>query len=251
MWSFSTAAGDRPSNGEDRNAERRLYYVAMTRARRNLALLSMGARHPFIDNLEGPAVAHRALDGKGLDVADCRNIYRTLNPSEVDLDFAGRLADGNRALRSLDRIAAGDAVGLQQNGNRWLIVDQYGVAIGRLAKKFAPPEGATFVEGSVFAIHHTLSVGFRRGLPVPAPPGSLERRASRIGLHRLVCAVTHRVDIARHYFAIPSSLAFSPTTRRMEAGLFPTMEARQANGNLHQLQLGPRFEAANSRHDFS
>ena len=143
---------DRPSNGEDRNAERRLYYVAMTRARRNLALLSMGARHPFIDNLEGPAVAHRALDGKGLDVADCRNIYRTLNPSEVDLDFAGRLADGNRALRSLDRIAAGDAVGLQQNGNRWLIVDQYGVAIGRLAKKFAPPEGATFVEGSVFAI---------------------------------------------------------------------------------------------------
>ena len=53
----------RPSNGEDRDAERRLYYVAMTRARRSLALLSMGARHPFIDSLEGPAVAYRALDG--------------------------------------------------------------------------------------------------------------------------------------------------------------------------------------------
>ena len=63
--------------------------------------------------------------------------------------------------------------------------------------------------------------------------------------------MTHRVDIVRHYFAIPSSLAFSPTIRRMEAGLFPTMEARQANDNLHQRQLGPRFEAANSRHDFS
>ena len=83
----------RPSNGEDGDAERRLYYVAVTRARRSLTLLSMGARHPFIDSLEGPAVAYRALDGRGVDVADCRKIYRTLNPSEVDLDFAGRLTD--------------------------------------------------------------------------------------------------------------------------------------------------------------
>ena len=143
---------DRPSNREYGDAERRLYYVAMTRARRSLALLSMDNRHPFIGNLDGPAVAHRALDGKGLDVADCRKIYRTLNPSEVDLDFAGRLADGHRALRSLDRIAAGDAVGLKQDGDRLLIVAQDGVAIGRLARKFAPPEGATFVEGVVYAI---------------------------------------------------------------------------------------------------
>ena len=143
---------DRPSNGEDKDAERRLYYVAMTRARRSLTLISMGARHPFLDGLDGPAVAHRILDGKGLDDADCRKIYRNLNPSGVYLDFAGRLADGHLALRSLDRIAAGDAVGLKQDGDRWLIVDQDGVAIGRLARKFAPPQGATFVEGSVYAI---------------------------------------------------------------------------------------------------
>ena len=142
----------RPSNGEDGDADRRLYYVAMTRARQSLALLSMGARHPFIDGLGGPAVAHRTMDGKGLDVAGCRKIYRTLNPSEVDLDFAGRLADGNQALRSLGRIATGDAVGLEQDGDRWLIVDRDGIAIGRLARKFKPPEGPTFVEGSVYAI---------------------------------------------------------------------------------------------------
>ena len=113
-----------PSNGEDGDAQRRLYYVAMTRARRSLALLSMGDRHPFVDGLDGPAVAHRSLDGKGLDVADCRKIYLTLDPSEVDLDFAGRLADGHRALRSLDRIVAGDAVDLEKDGDRWLIVDR-------------------------------------------------------------------------------------------------------------------------------
>lgn len=143
---------NRPSNGEDEDAERRLYYVAMTRARRSLALLSMGARQPFIDSLEGPAVAYRAPQVNGLDVADSKKIYRTLNPSEVDLGFAGRLANGHRALRSLDRIAAGASVGLKQNGGRWLIVDQDSVAIGRLARKFAPPEGAAFVEGSAYAI---------------------------------------------------------------------------------------------------
>ena len=140
------------SNGDDRDAERRLYYVAMTRARRSLALLSMQGRHPFIDGLDGPAVALRSPNGDGLDVADCKKIYRTLNPSEVVLDFAGQMANGNRALDALDRISAGEPVGLMQKGDRWLIVDRHGISIGRLARKFNPPKGATFVEGSVFAI---------------------------------------------------------------------------------------------------
>ena len=40
----------------------------------------------------------------------------------------------------------------KQHGDRWLIVDQDDVAIRRLARKFAPPQGATFMEGSVYAI---------------------------------------------------------------------------------------------------
>ena len=48
--------------------------------------------------------------------------------------------------------AAGDPVGLRQNGERWQIVDRHGVAIGRLARKFEPPAGATFLEGRVYAI---------------------------------------------------------------------------------------------------
>ena len=140
------------SNGEDSDAERRLYYVAMTRARRSLALVSMGSRHPFVGNLDGSAVIHRAPSVNGHDAADCGKIYRTLNPSEVVLDFAGQMANGNRALQALDSIAAGDPVGLNQDGNRWLIVDQHDIPIGRLARKYEPPKGATFVEGSVHAI---------------------------------------------------------------------------------------------------
>ena len=143
---------DWSSNGDDRDAERRLYYVAMTRARRSLALLSMQGRHPFIDGLDGPAVALRSPNGDGLDVADCRKIYRTLNPSEVDLGFVGRLTDGHPTLDSLDRLSAGDPVSVKHASGRWLIVDRHDVTIGRLARKCDPPEGATFVEGTAFAI---------------------------------------------------------------------------------------------------
>ena len=97
-------------------------------------------------------MAHRAPDVKGLNSAASREVVRTLNPSEVVLDFAGRMATGHRAVQAPDSIAAGDPVGLKQDGDRWLIVDRHNVAIGRLARKFEPPKGATFVEGSVHAI---------------------------------------------------------------------------------------------------
>ena len=38
---------DRPSKGEDPDAPRRLFYVAMTRARRSLAIIAEG-NHPFV-----------------------------------------------------------------------------------------------------------------------------------------------------------------------------------------------------------
>ncbi len=142
----------RNSNGDDIDAERRLYYVAMTRARRSLALVSMESRHPFIGNLNGPAVTHRTPHVNGSDVADCGKIYRTLNLSEVVLDFAGQMADGHPALRAIDSLAAGDPISLKQDGSRVLVVDRHGIAVGRLAQKYKPPKGATFVEGSVHAI---------------------------------------------------------------------------------------------------
>ena len=143
---------DRRSPGEDLDAARRLYYVAMTRARRSLALLSMTKGHPIIDGLDDPSVLIRAKSQDPIDVLDCKKIYQTLNLSEVDLGFAGRLADRNQTLKALDLANAGDPVKLKQVGERWLILAQNDVAIGRLAKKFKPPQGTTFVEGRVFAI---------------------------------------------------------------------------------------------------
>ena len=139
----------RPGSGDE---DRRLLYVAMTRARRSLALMSMARRHPFIDELEGPAVLRRAPDGDEFDLGACRDIHMTLNPSHVDLDYAGRLAKGHRKLQAINRIAAGDPIKLKQNGNRHLIVDRHGTPVGCLAKGFNPPKDAVFKRGRVYAV---------------------------------------------------------------------------------------------------
>ena len=41
---------------------------------------------------------------------------------------------------------------LRRTGDQWYILDEDGVRIGRLAKKFTPPDAAVFIRGTVFAI---------------------------------------------------------------------------------------------------
>ncbi|AZQ67949.1 RecQ family ATP-dependent DNA helicase [Silicimonas algicola] len=143
---------DKRSSGEDRDAARRLYYVAMTRARRSLALVAMNYSHAILDGLNDDAFLIRARRREAVDVSECLKLYRTLDPSEVDLSFAGRLHDGNPTLGAMERLGTEDALQLVQRGDLWLMTDRAGTAVCRLAKKFAPPAGASFLHGSVYAI---------------------------------------------------------------------------------------------------
>ena len=137
---------------EDPDSERRLFYVAMTRARRGLALLSMKRRHPIIGGLDDPAFLWREPSPEPIDVSDSDKRYRTLELADVDLSYAGRLGKGHMALDALERLNAGDPIGLRQQGERWLVVDRHDVPVGRLAMSFKPPKDAEFFAGSVHAV---------------------------------------------------------------------------------------------------
>ncbi len=90
------------SRGEDRDAARRLYYVAMTRAKLGLTLLSKtGARHPMLAAANDRAFLIRRTNGRVPDTSSCMMRYQTLNKSQVDLSFAGRLRDGNPSLEAI------------------------------------------------------------------------------------------------------------------------------------------------------
>ena len=141
---------DRPSQGEDADAPRRLFYVAMTRARRSLAVLTAG-QHPFIMHL-GDHVLCRNAPSAGSVMLLPTAIYQVPNLRNVDLSWAGRLKAGDLSLLAISEAKAGDRLEIVSDGRGWMMQDAQGRALGRLAKSWSPPEGLSFVRGEVGAI---------------------------------------------------------------------------------------------------
>jgi ATP-dependent DNA helicase RecQ len=140
---------DRPSRGEDADAPRRLFYVAMTRARATLTVLGDGA-HAFVR--PGDAVLARRVAPDIAALPRARLRYMPPDPKLVDLSFAGRLRPGDPSLAAIAAARPGDAVQLIREGDRWRIDNAAGQTLARLSRAFAPPEGTTFLRGTVAAI---------------------------------------------------------------------------------------------------
>ena len=143
---------DRISKGEDPDASRRLYYVAMTRAKRSLALVSISERHRFARGNHDPSFLVRRVNVERSDLSSCEKVFETLTPQDVDLGYAGRLHDGNPALRTLDALQSGSPIGLKPEGHSVYLVDSKGIRVGKLAKKYRTPKEMRFVEGKVYAM---------------------------------------------------------------------------------------------------
>ena len=142
---------DRPSRGEDADAPRRLFYVAMTRARSTLTVLTDGP-HAFVR--PGDAILPRRVTPDAAALPRARLRYVPPDPRLVDLSFAGRLRDGDPALAAIAAARPGDPVQLIRDGDRWRIDTAQGRTLARLSRAFAPPEGTTFLRGEVAAILH-------------------------------------------------------------------------------------------------
>jgi len=146
---------DRPSRGEDADAPRRLFYVAMTRAKSSLTLLTNGP-HAFVRPAE--AILPRRITPDTATLPRTRLRYVPPDPKLVFLDFAGQLPHGHLSLAAITAARPGDPVHMIRDGNRWRIGDAQGQTLARLSRAFTPPEGATFLRGEVAAI-----LSWRRG----------------------------------------------------------------------------------------
>jgi ATP-dependent DNA helicase RecQ len=142
---------DRPSRGEDADAPRRLFYVAMTRARSTLTVLADGP-HAFMQ--PGDAVLSRRVTPDAAALPPARLRYAPPDPKLVDLSFAGRLRPGDPSLAAIAAARPGDKVHLIRDGDRWRIDNAQGQTLARLSRAFSPPEGTTFLRGEVAAILH-------------------------------------------------------------------------------------------------
>ena len=126
---------------EDSDSPRRLYYVAMTRARKTLTLVQFPGPHPFLDSLRDiPSVLHR--DGPAqlpLAAPELARRYRRLSLRDVFLSFAGYRPEGHPVHNAIANLSPGDPLRARQGANRWELLDRNGTVVGQLAGSFDVP----------------------------------------------------------------------------------------------------------------
>jgi ATP-dependent DNA helicase RecQ len=141
------------SEGEDRDAARRLFYVAMTRAKLSLTLMCRdNTNHPILSRIMDRSFLVRCASEPSPDTSACRRHYQTLNLSQIDLSYAGRLSEDHPALKAIQQLRVEDELSLEKHLGRWLLRDRHGNVVARLARSYNPPPHAKFVRGRVLAI---------------------------------------------------------------------------------------------------
>lgn len=145
---------DKVGKGEDRDAPRRLFYVAMTRARKTLTLARMdGGRNGLLDVLVGdPSTLGRAVTDLPDPPPELRRRFVRATLGNVDLGFAGRYALNSPLHKAIGALEAGAPLMLRSKEGRLELVDANGNVVGRMAKNFAIPPGAEFLSGRVVSI---------------------------------------------------------------------------------------------------
>jgi ATP-dependent DNA helicase RecQ len=143
----------RAGRNEDPDAPRRLYYVAMTRARQTLTLACLDAGHALLDALPDAASLLRRppprLPPPAPELARC---YQRLTPADVDLDYAGRQSPAAPIHCAVASLSIGDALHLRRERARWLLLDDAGNCVARLARSYLISEGVTCITARVAAV---------------------------------------------------------------------------------------------------
>jgi len=147
------------SRGEDADAPRRLFYVAMTRAKCNLILARFDRRHALLDALpESQAILHRASAELPRPAPELARHHQRLGLQEVNLGFAGHSEVHRPIHRAIAALSVGSALQLKREGDRWVLQNENGSTVGRLAASYKLPDGMECIAARVAAIavwHHS------------------------------------------------------------------------------------------------
>ena len=144
----------RVGHGEDADAPRRLFYVAMTRARKTLTLARFPGPHPLLHSLQEIS---SVLDRDGpaqfpLGPAELASRYRRLSLRDVFLSFAGYRSESQPIHTAIAALSPGDPLKVGLGTTRWELLDRAGTVVGQLAGSFGVPPGMSCTSATVMAI---------------------------------------------------------------------------------------------------
>jgi len=136
-WQEQNTQTTRPKQPTASEEERRLYFVAMTRAKNTLTLVDRRDDPlPHAQEIVGPSLRRRRVSvEKSLsdELADIR--YTVLGMPDLFIDFAGEKPARHRIHRSLARLHTGSLVTLECNSaGQTYVCDREDVQVARLSK---------------------------------------------------------------------------------------------------------------------
>ena len=146
-WSLS-------GRSEDPDAARRLYYVAMTRARQTLTLAHFDRSGGFQSELTDHLAT---IWRKVAKPPPCTKaiMYRYVRPKleDIDLGFAGRRHERNRIHADIASLSIGDPLDMREgNYGRWELSDRNGHVVGRFSRAYKPAPGERCRSAQVYAV---------------------------------------------------------------------------------------------------
>ena len=139
---FILADNWQQKQGAELEEERRLFYVAMSRARESLHLFSQQPtnksktkKHPHTSLLEGEEIFRKIVDQKESNKQPHFR-YEILGMKELYIDYGGRKASSHPIHKELSRLQPGDTLQLKER-NKQLELLSRGIPVARLSKSTA------------------------------------------------------------------------------------------------------------------
>ena len=123
-------------NLHEAEEQRRLYYVAMTRARHTLTLMNTGNGNPFFKSLVGhdSALFREPPQHAATREQEPKEIRRRLTLRDIDLSYPDR-ANGDRVPDAIRELQPGDPLTIDQSVQPWGLWTPGGVLVGRLSRR--------------------------------------------------------------------------------------------------------------------
>ena len=126
---------------EEADVVRRLYYVAMTRARQTLTLAKLEPGNNLIlqdlDGSSSAALLRRQLRQPIATIHPSLYYrYEQLSMKDVDIGFAGRYRPSHKIHATIAGLQVGDAIKMERQQSVWVLKDMQGRLIGRTARSF-------------------------------------------------------------------------------------------------------------------
>ena len=145
---------ERLGRSEDLDAQRRLYYVAMTRAKKTLTLCQSPTPNPLLETLPEDSTIFRPDETANLPPPPPELLRRYVKPGlkSIFLGFPGYKPPNNPLHSHIAALSPGDPLKFQQRQDGWELRDVSGNLVGIMARSFRPPERLNCISAHVSAI---------------------------------------------------------------------------------------------------